>query len=88
MARLLGAILASLALFFAVVHVQGLSVKDWGIEPVGQPSERSHRSTYINSWAVKIKGGERVADKVARRYGFHNLGLVRPSYTSYVRRYR
>ena len=31
---------------------------------------------YINSWAVKITGGESAAERVANRYGFYNLGLV------------
>ena len=32
--------------------------------------------TFINSWAVKIRGGPLAADIVAARNGFSNLGLV------------
>ena len=31
---------------------------------------------YINSWAVKITGGESATEREANRYGFYNLGLV------------
>lgn len=31
---------------------------------------------YTNSWAVEIRGGRAVADEVARRHGFLNMGQV------------
>ena len=31
---------------------------------------------YTNSWAVEIPGGRAVADDVARRHGFLNMGQV------------
>ena len=34
-------------------------------------------NTYINTWLVKIRGGPAVADEIAHRHGFDNLGLVR-----------
>lgn len=40
---------------------------------------------YTNSWAVIIKGGHTVAEDVALRYGFYNLGTV--SYTINLTKY-
>ena len=34
-------------------------------------------SRYTSSWAVEIPGGTGVADGVARKHGFLNLGKVR-----------
>lgn len=31
---------------------------------------------FTNTWAVHISGGPTVADSVARKHGFHNLGQV------------
>ena len=31
---------------------------------------------YTNRWAVHISGGETVAENVAQKYGFRNLGKV------------
>lgn len=31
---------------------------------------------FTNTWAVHISGGPAVADSVARKHGFHNLGQV------------
>ena len=31
---------------------------------------------YTNSWAVEVAGGRAVADDVARRHGFLNMGQV------------
>ena len=34
-------------------------------------------AVYTASWAVEItQGGDKMADYIARRYGFHNLGKV------------
>jgi subtilisin family serine protease len=41
-----------------------------------QRSERESRAEYINSWAVKILGGPAVADDIARRNGYENIGLA------------
>ena len=38
--------------------------------------EGSGEKVYTNSWTVKIHGGKVVADMVAERNGFKNLGLV------------
>jgi len=36
------------------------------------------RSQYTSSWAVEItEGGEKMAERIARRYGFINAGKVR-----------
>ena len=32
--------------------------------------------TYLNKWAVLIKGGPHVAEEVAMTHGFRNLGQV------------
>ena len=31
---------------------------------------------YSNSWAVKVSGGVDVADRIAEKHGFKNLGQV------------
>ena len=33
-------------------------------------------SQYTNSWAVEVRGGRRVADKLAKEHGFTNMGEV------------
>lgn len=76
MERRLLAVIASLAL---IVYVHG-SRDDWLIEKTSnheQESAASQKNVYLNSWVVKITGGEKMADKVARRNDFDNLGLVR-----------
>ena len=36
------------------------------------------REIYTASWAVEItEGGDKMADKIAMRYGFQNIGRVR-----------
>ena len=41
--------------------------------------ETDQRSKYTASWAVEItEGGEKMAERIAQRYGFSNLGKVRP----------
>jgi hypothetical protein len=37
---------------------------------------------YTNSWAVEVAGGRAVADDVATRHGFVNVGQVRGNVTS------
>ncbi len=40
-------------------------------------SEFSSESTiFTNQWAVHVTGGDRVADDIAKRHGFINLGKV------------
>ena len=34
-------------------------------------------TTYTNSWAVKIEGGDEVANEIAETHGFINRGQVR-----------
>ena len=37
--------------------------------------EKTHR--YSNDWAIEIYGGSEMADRIARKFGFVNLGLVK-----------
>ena len=37
---------------------------------------RSGDEFYTNSWAVEVAGGRTVANEVARRHGFLNMGQV------------
>jgi subtilisin family serine protease len=65
---------SSLALFVALFAV---STENLQHTSNSQPRrDGSIPAVFINSWAVKIRGGLDDADAVARRYGFHNLGLV------------
>ena len=76
MERRLLAVSASLAL---IVYVHG-SREDWLIDETSNSEHESDNSrqkdVYLNSWVVRITGGENMADKVARRYDFDNLGVV------------
>ena len=36
----------------------------------------SKENAFSNQWAVLIKGGKEVADRVAREHGFKNMGRV------------
>ena len=35
------------------------------------------KTRYSNDWAVEIHGGSEMADQIARRFGFINLGQVK-----------
>ena len=61
---LLPAILCSFAAF-AVLHSRAASDTD---------------EAYTNSWVVEVDGGDEVANAVALRHGFVNLGMVRKAY--------
>ena len=40
--------------------------------------EKNQRDIYTDSWAVEIiEGGDKMADFVANRHGFNNLGKVK-----------
>ena len=72
MARVAGIVLASLA-----ICSQAVSLNQFLTSP--QYTGRQWSSSpdvYVNSWAVKIRGGSVVADVVARRNGLKNIGLV------------
>ena len=34
------------------------------------------KTRYTNEWIVEVKGGPEVADEIAQRHGFKNLGKV------------
>ena len=34
------------------------------------------KTRYTNEWIVEVKGGPEVADEIAERHGFKNLGKV------------
>ena len=81
MAQLRNAILASsLVLIVAFIDTRGKGTKEFQPSSNGPTESINKESTshdaYINSWAVKIRGGRQDADAVARSYGFQNLGLV------------
>jgi subtilisin family serine protease len=68
---------SSLALFVALIGVRGVSTENLHhTSSSRQGGDGSFPDVFINSWAVKIRGGPDDADGVASRYGFHNLGLV------------
>ena len=73
MARVVGAVLVGLALF--AIGIQAVNLKQLLTSPQYSQLQGSS-DVYINSWAVKIRGGSAVADIVARQNGFDNLGLV------------
>ena len=49
------------------------------LRDITPPGQDRGIGSYVNSWAVSIRGGSAVADTVAHRNGFTNLGLVRPT---------
>ena len=73
MARVVGAVLVGRALF--AIGSQAVNLKQ--LLTSQQCSQLQGSSVaYINSWAVKIRGGSAVADIVALQNVFYNLGLV------------
>ena len=66
---------SSLALFVTLIGVSTENLQQTSNSQPGR--DDSAPDVFINSWAVKIRGGPDDADAVASRYGFHNLGLVR-----------
>ena len=44
-------------------------------ESLSLPSMEKIR--YSNDWAVEVHGGSEMADQIARRFGFTNLGQVK-----------
>ena len=40
---------------------------------------------YSNSWAVEVTGGKDIANEIAERHGFINLGAVSVTMMSYLR---
>ena len=66
---------SSLPLFVALIGASTQNLQQTSNSQQGR--DGSAPDVFINSWAVKIHGGPDDADAVARRYGFHNLGLVR-----------
>ena len=75
MAKLLGALLFYTALTVAVKAI-GEEDNRAGHDPKLREVSRSNVKGYINSWAVKVRGGRKAADKVAQRNGFDIMGQV------------
>ena len=75
MAKLLGALLFCTALAVAVI-VRGEESTRAGHDQKPREISRRHAKEYINSWAVKVRGGRKAADEVAQRNGFDNMGQV------------
>ena len=69
------ALTSSLALIVALFAVSTENLQQTSNSQPGR--DDSAPDVFINSWAVKIRGRPDDADAVARRYGFHNFGLVR-----------
>ena len=42
----------------------------------GEGEEATEGKLYSNSWAVEVVGGDEVADVIASRHGFTNMGRV------------
>ena len=40
---------------------------------------RAEEKRYTESWAVEIAGGDEMAEKIAGKHGFRNMGKVRAS---------
>ena len=82
MAAFTTAILASLAILAATTRAQPEKLRGHALRDYN--SER--RAVYTASWAVEItQGGEKMAEHVAERYGFNNLGKV--SHSLYMQKY-
>ena len=63
---------------YITVIVQAVNVDDlFEHEPEDKPKRNIHHGAhYVNSWAVKIRGGSGTADIVAQHNEYENLGLV------------
>ena len=68
---------ASLALLAAAGTTQAQAAEKRRPGAFEGRQQRVPRAFYTTSWAVEItSGGEKMADAVARRYGFYNFGKV------------
>ena len=61
-------LLAVCAVLLCLLLAPSTSVSDGWPPPAGE--------FYTNSWAVEVAGGRAVADDVATRHGFVNVGQV------------
>ena len=72
---LLVALVLSIVLF--ALSVEGATKPVDKAVPASEAEGRNQRVRYTASWAVQIDGGEKMADKIAKRNGFRNRGKVR-----------
>nr|XP_045719410.1 proprotein convertase subtilisin/kexin type 4 isoform X2 [Mirounga angustirostris] len=75
---------AQTALWLRLVVALGLALV--GPLPVGWPSARA--PIYVSSWAVRVSQGYREAERLARKFGFVNLGQIFPDGQYYHLRHR
>ena len=78
---------------FAIITVHFLHVTEGKEEkstrryPFLEDANRPMREIYTASWAVEIaEGGDKMADKIASRYGFQNVGKVKYSNSNFKTR--
>lgn len=60
----------------AVVLLLCISVDSASLSSEDDDTEKG-RSLFTDQWAVHISGGDQVADAIAAKHGFTNLGKVR-----------
>ena len=48
----------------------------WDIVARAVEEEEERKNIYTNSWAVEITGGDEVANRIAEKHGFNNMGQV------------
>ncbi|XP_027443240.2 proprotein convertase subtilisin/kexin type 4 isoform X5 [Zalophus californianus] len=75
---------AQTALWLRLVVALGLALV--GPLPVGWSSARA--PIYVSSWAVRVSQGYREAERLARKFGFVNLGQIFPDGQYYHLRHR
>ena len=65
-----------LSLVFVVIYVQAVKFDQFPANPWTPRTGSKESGVYTDSWVMMIRGGPLVAEIVARRNGYENLGLV------------
>ena len=75
MTKFAGVLLVALVIVASFKETKGANKK---LKPVyGVKRDETKQEIYTASWAVEIvEGGDKMADTIASRYGFQNIGEV------------
>ena len=79
MAEVYCLLLASVVILITIIEVAGTNHNNKGENDVHASRKNAYVSSeiYTTSWAVEItEGGQVMADKIADKYGFKNLGRI------------
>ncbi len=63
-------------LLSVLLALLALSLAAHGVDEGTEGNGIGEGKIFSNSWAVEISGGDEVAERIAKRHGFTNLGRV------------